>query len=299
MITTLDALPLPTRDAARSWLDASVVGVDADLRQSVRDELRTALLEGLEPDAAPSDLAALIERLGPIRAEGDTDAAGSPWVGSWHGLPYDLRPPTADRVRAAWWNPADARLLTPRVWGAGWAVNFGAVAVRLGLIEPDAEDEPFTSTPDAAFAAALAVPVACAAAVVAHYAVRGPHLPDPLPNHWDFRGTPDAWTPRRRAALADSLLATGSAGLALAAVATGRPRPERAAALASATFAGTLATWLTVQRSLQRPRWWVAPASMAGCLGATGAVLLGLARAGRRAEQARDLSGPHDRAGAR
>ena len=52
---------------------------------------------------------------------------------------------------------------------------------------------------------------------------------------------------------------------------------ERAAALASATFAGTLATWLTVQRSLQRPRWWVAPASMAGCLGATGAVLLGLA----------------------
>lgn len=50
---------------------------------------------------------------------------------TWHGrigfVPYDLRPPTLTRVREAWWNPDDERLLTPRAFGVGWAVNLGAV----------------------------------------------------------------------------------------------------------------------------------------------------------------------------
>lgn len=54
---------------------------------------------------------------------------------TWHGrigfVPYDLRPPTPSRVRDAWWNPDDDRLLTPRVFGVGWAVNLGAVWARL------------------------------------------------------------------------------------------------------------------------------------------------------------------------
>lgn len=48
---------------------------------------------------------------------------------TWHGrigvVPYDLRPPTLARVRAAWWDPDDERLLTPRAFGVGWAVNLG------------------------------------------------------------------------------------------------------------------------------------------------------------------------------
>lgn len=50
---------------------------------------------------------------------------------SWHGriaaVPYDLRPPTPARLRAAWWNPEDPRLFTPRAFGVGWAVNLARV----------------------------------------------------------------------------------------------------------------------------------------------------------------------------
>jgi hypothetical protein len=47
---------------------------------------------------------------------------------TWHGkvggvVPYDFRPPTWDRIRAAYWNPEDDRLFTDRVFGVGWAVN--------------------------------------------------------------------------------------------------------------------------------------------------------------------------------
>jgi Family of unknown function (DUF5808) len=54
---------------------------------------------------------------------------------TWHGrvagfVPYDLRPPTVARIRAAWWSPDDPRILTDRVFGVGWAVNLGRL-VRL------------------------------------------------------------------------------------------------------------------------------------------------------------------------
>ena len=45
----------------------------------------------------------------------------------WHGnivcVPYDFRAPSLQRFLAAWWNPDDPRLLTPRDFGVGWAVN--------------------------------------------------------------------------------------------------------------------------------------------------------------------------------
>ena len=54
---------------------------------------------------------------------------------TWHGrlgpVPYDLRPPTLERVREAWWNPDDDRVLTPRPFGVGWSVNVASVVGRL------------------------------------------------------------------------------------------------------------------------------------------------------------------------
>ena len=48
---------------------------------------------------------------------------------TWHGriayVPYDFRIPTVDRLLQSWWNPDDPRLLTPRTFGLGWAVNVG------------------------------------------------------------------------------------------------------------------------------------------------------------------------------
>lgn len=54
---------------------------------------------------------------------------------TWHGrlgpVPYDLRPPTLERVREAWWNTDDDRVLTPRPFGVGWSVNLAALAARV------------------------------------------------------------------------------------------------------------------------------------------------------------------------
>ena len=51
-------------------------------------------------------------------------------------LPYDFRWPTPEDLRAAYWNPDSDAILTDRVLGIGWAVNFGALARRAGFLSP-------------------------------------------------------------------------------------------------------------------------------------------------------------------
>lgn len=55
---------------------------------------------------------------------------------TWHGkvadlVPYDFRMPTAERFRDTYWNP-DGPILSGKVWGVGWAPNFGAAKRLLG-----------------------------------------------------------------------------------------------------------------------------------------------------------------------
>src|SRR6266480_6981966 len=55
---------------------------------------------------------------------------------TWHGVvfgkvPYDLRPPTFDRLKAAIWNPRNSRLVVPTAFGVGWTVNLAAIRARL------------------------------------------------------------------------------------------------------------------------------------------------------------------------
>lgn len=50
----------------------------------------------------------------------------------WHGkvadlVPYDFRKPTVERLRSTYWNP-EGSLVSGKVFGVGWAVNFGALA---------------------------------------------------------------------------------------------------------------------------------------------------------------------------
>jgi hypothetical protein len=61
-------------------------------------------------------LAALVRELRTPKGRRD-------WQGRVAGIPYDLRPPTPSRLRAAYWNPDDPRLFPPRPAGVGWAVN--------------------------------------------------------------------------------------------------------------------------------------------------------------------------------
>ncbi len=55
---------------------------------------------------------------------------------TWQGkvadfVPYDFRMPTVDRIRETYWNP-EGPFISSKVWGVGWAFNFGAVKELLG-----------------------------------------------------------------------------------------------------------------------------------------------------------------------
>ncbi|MFH1169312.1 MAG: hypothetical protein V1691_01320 [Chloroflexota bacterium] len=64
----------------------------------------------------------------------------------WHDkvaglIPYDFRLPTVARLKEAYWNPVDGRLLTPEPFGIGWAINLYSLLEGLGIIEPSASSE--------------------------------------------------------------------------------------------------------------------------------------------------------------
>ena len=67
----------------------------------------------------------------------------------WHGrvarlVPYDFRLPNPAKFKEAYWNPYDVRILTPAVFGIGWAVNFYALLEELGFIgQADVSEESF------------------------------------------------------------------------------------------------------------------------------------------------------------
>lgn len=52
------------------------------------------------------------------------------WHGRIAGLPYDFRPPTPARLRAALWNPDSDALFTPHAFGVGYSVNFARLLGR-------------------------------------------------------------------------------------------------------------------------------------------------------------------------
>ena len=210
------------------------------------------------------------------------------------GVPIDLTPPTAERVAFTWWNPRDERVFVPRVFGLGWAVNLGAVAVKLGLIEPDAEDEPFGNTPAPALRTALVVPAALATAVIAHYVVRGPGLPARLPNQLDVAGRVGSWTSKPVAVATDIAAAVVPTAWAAWTIGRGATGARAAGSLATATASAGIAAGLTLWRAAAldgkaRP---LAGLGLIALLWLpAGTLLLALARAGRAAEQRRDLGG--------
>lgn len=63
---------------------------------------------------------------------------------TWHGtvadfVPYDFRMPTVERVRDTYWNP-DGPVLSGKVFGVGWAPNFGVLTRVFGSTN-STEDE--------------------------------------------------------------------------------------------------------------------------------------------------------------
>lgn len=266
----------------------------ADEREDIIESLAEHLGETLEPGADMATVESAIEALGDIDPvdRGFTTPARSA-VGRVMGVPYDLRAPDAARITKTWWDPAEPRWIVPRVWGVGWAVNFGALAVSLGLIEPDAEDVPFESTPDVTLRAALMIPVTLTLGMVLSFAILWDQLPSVLPSHWNLAGEVDGQWPRGWTLLwLASLSVLPSAIAVWSAFKRGR-HVEQSAWIAGATlFSGLAAAiWvLTVVSVFTSMRgWWLSPVAIVGALCAVFLELLWMARAGRDAEQHRDM----------
>jgi hypothetical protein len=51
-------------------------------------------------------------------------------TGTFLGVPYDWRRPTAARFKQRWWNPSDSRLFTPRWFGWGYDINLARLLRR-------------------------------------------------------------------------------------------------------------------------------------------------------------------------
>lgn len=297
-MTSIDHLTAATRRALEDYIDAATNTLDPDIAEAVACDLRSWALEHLEPDSTPDDVATLAMQAGATddQAPEDADDVTGPWRGRILGIPFNLRIPTPAELTESLWDPEDPRLWRPRAFGGGWDLNFGALAVRLGMIEPDAEAVPFAATPHAAFRVAATLPAALACATVAHYAFRWRTLPPSLPRHWGLDGAADRFTTRGRAAATDIVATVGPALLAAATVGGRRSGPSRAGVLAACTAVATAAAGVTVWRSVpDRRRPLAGPLLMKGILVATGGTLVGLARAGRAAEIRADLGAEGDR----
>jgi hypothetical protein len=181
-------------------VSGALAGFDPEQVAEIVEDLERHVLDSLHPDADEAQTAEAVAALGSAaevaRSAGAASAATANSAGEGRvlGVPYDIRPITAERVASRLWNPGDPRLFVPRIWGIGWDLNFAAVAVALHLIEPDSEDEPFANVPVGALLAALAVPLGLCLAMGASWFLFRSRF-ETLPAHFDITGHVDRWWP--------------------------------------------------------------------------------------------------------
>lgn len=157
--------------------DAHVAAVARELRmpgasrRAALDDLRSTLAD-LVREGQPDAVAAL----GPASAYAaalNEDADAQPRL---FGLPNSFGPGIGRRI-AATFDPADDHVIIPRVYGGGWTLNAGAVAARLGLLNPDDLDDEIAAEavegPGRLAPLVAAVPSVVALALAARAARRG------------------------------------------------------------------------------------------------------------------------------
>jgi hypothetical protein len=196
-------------DAATRYVDdvaAHLGSLPATERRAALEDLREALAEGIDPaDLGPAeDYAAALATSTPT-----TDREES--LGRVLGLPVDVRAATHREVRSRIFDPSDERLFVPRVLGAGWTVNHGALAVRLGLLRPDdLDEEVLAHIPASVQRITHAIPWV-AAAKTAIWAAIAWRTGTRVPTHWDASGQVDGWGDRRTTLLPLVALGAGAA----------------------------------------------------------------------------------------
>ncbi|HSK48574.1 MAG TPA: DUF5808 domain-containing protein [Coriobacteriia bacterium] len=300
-----DELAEPARGALRAYLEAVEAGlcaVDEGLAHETVAEVRAHFLHALSPASTTQDVDSIAQELGApdVYAEGlcaaiaDDDIEPSPLAGRILGVPYELRVPTRERVALRWWNPQDPRLFVPRVFGIGWGLNFASLAIRLHLLEPDAEDEPFENVSDRAFLLALLVPVAITAAMLGSFLALRSTLPVELPAHWDLYGVADRFLPATTAFLYLFALALAPTVWAVWSVALHRARLLRGASIGCAAFlasvaAGVWAITLVAGGGTGDIGPWAFPLVLIGTVAVPLGVFTALARSGRAEEMRTDM----------
>ncbi len=112
-------------------------------RQALAD-LEAALRETAAGLAGTDDPpAAAVASFGSARAyatELDAELRTERPLTTVFGIPNSLAAGVLERM-AATFDPSDPHVVVPHVFGIGWAVNMGAVAARLGLLNPDDLDD--------------------------------------------------------------------------------------------------------------------------------------------------------------
>lgn len=299
-----------------SAIEAGLCAVRQPMAADVTAETASYLFDSLSPDSTLADLEALIDELGPAdeyaaamcaevragvpaphAAAGALPDVGGPGSGTVFGIPYDVRMPTTERIRSRWWNPADPRVFMPRAWGAGWDLNFGALAVKTRLIRPDDQDEPFEDVPEVWLWVALAIPMLTCAALSGLWAISAASLPAELPVHWGISGKADDFAPANTALGMLLALALAPTIWAVASFVTGRSKAARALVCSFAVMLTTLSAviyGLTVTWPESDGMPWLFPMLVFGSVCVPFLMLVVLARIDRR-QAWRDALGPSDR----
>ncbi len=212
-------------------------------------------------------------------------------LGRFMGVPFDFSGPTDTGARRRIWDPQDSRIFQPRLFGLGWTVNIGAVAVRLGLIRPDDIDaDVVEAIPAPVFHTARAVPAILATAGAATLAASWRELPRTVALNFTLTGEPRG---RRYPRAALAALPTVGAGLAtlpyLPSSRRNREDALRAAsigALVTSAVLGTVAATVAEARGSRRPGLWAVAALGLGAVSSVGVLIgpfwTGLGRVWRR-----------------
>lgn len=236
---------------------------------------------GIDPGTALGDPARYAMRLQDALAE-ETSSADARW--RLLGMPVETRGPVSAHVRSRTWDPASPRLFVPRLFGLGWTLNLGALAVRLGLIRPDdVSDEVLARIPQRDLRLAHAVPMVIAGATATALAIAWRGLPPTVASGFGFAGRPRGDAPRW------TLVGTVALGVAPALWAGRRNAPieERLVRTASATSLAVISASVVAatiaQARAPRGRWGLlTAAALPVAVTASLAVLVAPLRAGLR-----------------
>lgn len=198
------------------------------------------------------------------------------------GIPVEFRGLWNRQVRSRIWDPGNPQLLVPRLFGAGWSLNMGSLAVHLGLIRADdCDDEVLDAIPESVTGAARALPVVLTAAQLLALAACWHRLPQRVATGfgatgrvrstgprwvlwlaplgataatcWSFGADPDDGTDRLLRPAIAAWLATLCAGTTLASLLEGVGRQERGSRAGLAVPAGVLAAGTLLLGGLALP----------------------------------------------